>query len=338
MRIGLTFDLHGDWPWRPSDPRDADAEFEPEETVRVLEAALRVLGHTPVRIGGAAALLSRIAAGELGIDAVVNIAEGVAGPDREAQVPMLLALAGIPCLGSDPLTLSLTLDKVWTKLVVAAAGVPTPAWRAWSSPAAVDPGDLPGPWPLIVKPRSEGSAKGITPESRVEDPNALRRQVARITTDYRQDALVEVFVEGGGEYTVTLVGNDPPEVLPVLARAVETRTGIGLHALEHRGAECRPWRHRLEGEIDPGLEARLGGLAQKAWAALRCRDFARFDFRVDAAGTPWFLEANPLPTFASDSAFAVLAELEGCPYPEYIARILAPALERLLSGGGGGRS
>jgi D-alanine-D-alanine ligase len=329
MRIGLTYDLHGDWPWRPIDPPDADAEFEPEETVRALEAALEFLGHDPVRIGGAAALMRRIASGQTGIDAVVNIAEGVAGPDREAQVPVLLALAGIPCLGSDALTLSLSLDKVWTKLVVAAAGVPTPAWRSWSGPAEVDPGDLPGPWPLMVKPRSEGSAKGITRESRVEDLDALRRQVARITTDYRQDALVEVFIEGGGEYTVTLVGGAPPEVLPVLARAVELESGIGLHALEHRGSPPRVWQHRLEGDLDPDLEMRLGGLARRAWAVLRCRDFARFDFRVDETGTPWFLEANPLPTFALDSAFAVLAELEGRPYPEFLATLLATGLERL---------
>jgi D-alanine-D-alanine ligase len=332
MRIGLTYDLHGDWPWRASDPPDADAEFEPEETVRVLEAALRVLGHEPVRIGGAAALMRRLAAGAVEVDAVVNIAEGVAGPDREAQVPVLLALAGIPCLGSDALTLSLSLDKVWTKLVVAAAGVPTPAWRSWSTPAEMDPGDLPGRWPLMVKPRSEGSAKGITRESRVEDLDALRRQVARITNDYRQDALVEIFIEGGGEYTVTLVGSDPPDVLPVLARAIELESGIGLHALEHRGAEARTWQHRLEGDLDPDLEMRLGGLARRVWAALRCRDFARFDFRVDADGTPWFLEANPLPTFAPDSAFAVLAELTGRPYPEFLAAVLAPGLERLRSG------
>ncbi len=329
MRIGLTYDLHGDWPWRPTDPPDADAEFEPEETIRALEAALQVLGHDPVRIGGAAALMRRIASGHIGVDAVVNIAEGVAGPDREAQVPVLLALAGIPCLGSDALTLSLSLDKVWTKVVVASAGVPTPAWRSWPSPAEVDPGDLPGPWPLMVKPRSEGSAKGITRESRVEDLDALRRQVSRITADYRQEALVEVFIEGGGEYTVTLVGSDPPEVLPVLARAVERQTGIGLHALEHRGSTPQTWQHRLEGTLDPELERRLGGLARRAWAALRCRDFARFDFRVDAGGTPWFLEANPLPTFAPDSAFAVLAELEGRPYPEFLATLLAPGLERL---------
>jgi D-alanine-D-alanine ligase len=328
-RIALIYDVFDAYPWQGGDPPDADAEYEPEETVETLEAAVRHLGHEPVRVGTAFDLRERIQEG-LQADAAINIAEGARSRNREAYAPILLEMAGIPCLGSDALTLSLTLDKAWTKAIVAAAGIPTPPHRVFSSPDAVDPADLPD-FPLFVKPRYEGTSKGITPESRVDDADALRRAVARITDTYDQDALAEGFVEGGGEFTVAVVGHDPPEALPALQRAVETSTGIGLHALEHRGAPTadEEWDYALGGTLTDDLEAALQRHALRAFDTLDCRDFARADFRVDADGQPWFLEINPLPTFAPDDTFAILAELQGRDYIPYLAEVFENGLQRL---------
>jgi D-alanine-D-alanine ligase len=328
-RIALIYDVFDAYPWEEGDPPDADAEYEPEETVETLEAAVRHLGHEPVRIGTAFGLRERIQEG-LQADAAINIAEGARSRNREAYAPILLEMAGIPCLGSDALTLSLTLDKAWTKDIVAAAGIPTPPHRVFSGPDAVDPADLPD-FPLFVKPRYEGTSKGITPASRVEDVDALRRAVARITDTYDQDALAEGFVEGGGEFTVAVVGHDPPEALPALQRAVETSTGIGLHALEHRGAPTadEEWDYALGGTLTDDLEAALQRHALRAFDTLDCRDFARADFRVDADGQPWFLEINPLPTFAPDDTFAILAELQGRDYIPYLAEVFENGLQRL---------
>jgi D-alanine-D-alanine ligase len=328
-RIALIYDVFDAYPWQEGDPPDADAEYEPEETVEMLEAAVRHLGHEPVRVGTAFDLRERLQEG-LQVDAAVNIAEGARSRNREAYAPILLEMAGIPCLGSDALTLSLTLDKAWTKDIVAAAGIPTPPHRVFSGPDAVDPADLPD-FPLFVKPRYEGTSKGITPESRVEDADALRRAVARITDTYDQDALAEGFVEGGGEFTVAVVGHDPPEALPALQRAVETSTGIGLHALEHRGAPTadEEWDYALGGTLTDELEAALQQQALRAFDVLECRDFARADFRVDADGQPWFLEINPLPTFAPDDTFAILAELQGRDYIPYLAEVFDQGLQRL---------
>jgi D-alanine-D-alanine ligase len=162
----------------------------------------------------------------------------------------------------------------------------------------------------------------------VEDDDALAREVARVVRDYRQPALVEAFLPGP-EYTVTLVGNDPPRVLPVLQRAIEPSTGIGLHALERHAAPADGWSGEVPGVLDAGLEAELASLARSAFTALECRDFARADFRLDAAGRPHFLEMNPLPTFAPDGSFGILAELEGRPLEELLADVLAGGLTRL---------
>ena len=326
--VGLVYDTFDAYAWQPGDPPDADAEFEPVATVDALADAFAALGCTPVRIGTAHDLQAALADG-LRLDAALSIAEGARSRNREAYAPILLEMAGIPCLGSDALTLSVTLDKAWTKALAAAAGLATPPHRVYRHPDAVDAADLPAPFPLFVKPRYEGSSKGIAPASRVESVAALREQVAFVTATYGQDALAEAFVAGGGEFTVAVVGHDPPEALPALQRAVEPTTGIGLHALEHRGAPPATWDYALPGTLTPALEARLQDAALGLFRALDCRDFARADYRVDADGTPWLLEINPLPTFAPDGTFAILAELQGQAYPDWLARVLAQALQRL---------
>ena len=327
MRVALVYDLFDAYPWRPGDPPDADAEYEPPETVEALAAAVEALGHTPVPVGTAYDLLARLPA--LDVDAAINIAEAAGSRNREAYAPILLEIAGVPHLGSDALTLSLSLDKAWTKDLAAAAGVPTPAYRTYATADALDLDDLP-PFPLFVKPRYEGTAKGITEHSKVTTPEALRAQIAWVTETYRQDALVETFIAGGGEFTVAVIGNDPAEALPAMPRAVEAETRIGLHALERRGRPARAWQHILEGTLDRGLERRLQRLAVAVYDKLECKDFARVDFRVDADGQPFFLEINPLPTFAPDGTFAILAELLGQPYEAFLADVLARAFRRLF--------
>jgi D-alanine-D-alanine ligase len=330
LAIGLVYDLLGTHPRRPGDPVDADAEYEPEATVAGLEAAIRRLGHAPVRLGNPHAVLARAGKGELPpLDAALTIAEGYGSRNREAWAPVLLEMLAVPTLGSDALTLSLSLDKAWTRDVVAAAGVPVAPGISVRSPDELPGMDLPAPFPLFVKPRSEGTAKGITATSRVEDATALAREVARVTDAYGQPALVEAFLPGA-EYTVTVIGNAPPHALPVLQRALERDTGIGVHALErHAAATGRALSHVLPGGLDAPLEARLAELACRAYDALECRDFARADFRLDAAGEPVFLELNPLPTFAPDGSFGVTAELLGRSLDDLLAEVIEGGLRRL---------
>lgn len=344
MRVGILYDLFDDYPWQEGEPFDAHAENEPVETVDAIAEALVLLGHEPVRIGPARALLDACRAPGFTLDAAINIAEGAHHRGREGEVPTLLAMLGIPFAGSDALTLSLSLDKAWTKDLVRAAGVATPDWVVVSrndgpGEPAHQPDTFP-PFPVFVKPRYEGSAKGLDEDSKVHDMKALERRVAHVIREYRQDALVEVFVEGS-EFTVAIVGHNPPRALPVLQRAVCATTGIGLHVLDrpdlvsradqngHGDAEERTWE--LPGTLTPLLEARLQQDALTVFRKLECRDFARLDFRVDADGRSWFLEINPLPTFAPDGTFAIMAELMGQTYPEFLAAILDDALRNALA-------
>lgn len=327
--IGLVYDLLGTYPRRAGDPADVDVEYEPEETVRVLEAAVMRLGHRAVRVGNPHALLAGVGKGDLpALDVALNVAEGFGGRNREAWAPVILEMAGIPSLGSDALTLSATLDKAWAHTLVAAAGVPVPGPRVLRVESEAENPCFDGEFPLFVKPRWEGTSKGVAPSSRVSDRAALVREVGRIRREYDQPALVERFLSGP-EYTVTLVGNRPPQVLPVLQRALESTTGIGIHALERHAPPPGGWQSVLPGTLDAALEAELGRLASLAFMALECRDFARADFRLDASGAPHFLEMNPLPTFAPDGSFGILAELAGRPLDDLLAEVLAGGLARL---------
>ncbi|MBW2275202.1 MAG: D-alanine--D-alanine ligase [Deltaproteobacteria bacterium] len=351
LRIGIVFETFETYSRRRGDPGDYHVEYEPESTVEVIEAAFEQLGHRPLRLGSPLDLLGCLGRGELPpLDAALSIAEGYGSRNREAWAPNLLEMAGIPILGSDAFTLTLSLDKAWANAVVSAAGVPVAPQCVVGSPEELDDLPLPAPFPLFVKPRWEGSSKGIRASSRVESREELAREVARVTQSYSQPALVEAFVPGA-EYTVTVVGNAPPRALPALQRALDPRSGVGLHAVEgvhagvsdagrapDDGAAPGEREHALPGSLTGELESRLQELALRAYVALECLDFARADFRLDAAGEPLFLEINPLPTFAVDGSFGILAELEGRPLEALLAEVFAGGLARMEGGSTGGGS
>lgn len=332
--IGIVYELFGAYAQRPGDPPDAQVEYEPEATLLALEAALVRLGQRPVRLGRPHDLLAAGAKGAVAVDAALTIAEGYGTRNREAWAPVLLEMLEIPQLGSDALTLSLSLDKAWTRAVVAEAGVRVAAGRVIRSETELQEGDgIPG-LPCFVKPRWEGSSKGIGLASRADDRAALAAAVARVRAGYGQPALVERFLPGP-EYTVTLFDNDPPRALPVLQRALEATTRIGLHAVEPKpGEPAAPgapaaFAHVVPGALAPALEDELVEQAVRAFRALECRDFARADFKCDEAGRPCFLEINPLPSFAPEGSFGVHAALLGRPLDDLLAEVLGAGLRRL---------
>jgi len=348
-QIGLIFELldseSPEAPWGApglrSDPSawDWNVEYEPERTIATLEGALRWAGCEPVRLGSPHQVLANLPAiqqGQPRLDAVLNISEGFGSRNREAWAPVLMEMIGVPCLGSDALTLSTSLDKAWCKQRVASAGVPVAPQRVIGDLAEIDEENLPGPYPLFVKPCWEGTAKGISAHSRVENQEELRNAVEGVLKRYRQPALVEPFI-AGAEYTVTVVGNPGIGVgvraLPVLQRALEVKTGIGIHALEGKPpAETGQlaWEHVIPGNLEPGLEKELQRLSLAVYEVLECKDFSRMDFRLDGQGKIWFLEVNTLPTFDPEASFGILAELEGRPVEELLGEIFKEGLQRLF--------
>lgn len=314
MRIGLTYDLQTD----PADVRQA--EFDPPRTIDALGAALEQLGHQVTRLGGAHDLLN--APGRLqDVDLVFNIAEGSHGRCREAWVPMLLEQWGVPFVGSGSAAQALALDKVMSKRLAKATGLRTPGWQVVGRPEdAALACEL--QFPLIVKPRYEGSGLGIDPGAVVHDPAALRRRVDWLFARLGRPCLVEEFIPFG-ELTVFLIGNRPVHQMPAIQRPLDPETRLASHV----AGPSRAWLCPVE--LTPQLDDAAGRMAATMFEALRCRDMARVDLRVDEAGQPSFLEINPLPTFDPDGSVGLLAEYLGVSYAQLVKQILNGALLRL---------
>ena len=202
LRIALCYDLKSDYLAAGFAPADV-MEFDEEETVAFLEEGLRQLGHHPERVGRGIELARRLAAGERW-DLVFNVAEGVRGRSREAQVPALCEMFDQPYTFSDPLTCAVTLDKSLAKRVVRDHGLPTAPFVLVERPEDAAFVDL--PLPLFAKPVAEGSSKGVTRLSRIESREELMAVCAELIETFRQPVLVESFLPGR-EVTVGILGN-----------------------------------------------------------------------------------------------------------------------------------
>ena len=319
MRIGLTYDLQTDGAL----PRQA--EYDAPETIAAVTRAIERAGHVVVPLGSPEALL-RLASAEWWQlpEMVFNLAEGGAGRCREAWAPALLETLGVPYSGSGPSALMLSLDKQLTKRLCQAYDIPTPPWMcvAPGQPIAL-PAAL--AFPLIVKPRYEGSAIGIDAAAIVRDARTLEARVRWATAAYAQPVLIEPFI-AGAEATVCLIGNEPPAPLPPVLRPLDPRTGLAWHAAKRPASDGG--EAIVPATLTPEQETLLRCYATRLFTALRCRDLARVDFRLDARGRPWCLEINPLPNLAPDDSFGLLGDSLGIGHAGMIARILAAALRR----------
>ncbi|MCX7846833.1 MAG: ATP-grasp domain-containing protein [bacterium] len=324
MIIGLTYDLRSTY-LAQGFSEDEVAEFDFDETVEALEATIRGLGHTPVRIGTAKELCRRLVAGERW-DLVYNLAEGVRGRAREAQVPCLLELYEIPYTCSDPLVCALTLDKALTKRVIRDAGLATPRFVVVTSEAEARACSL--PYPLFAKPVAEGTGKGITNESRIVDHEQLVRVCKRLLAAYRQPVLVEEYLPGR-EFTVGIVGTGArARVIGTMEVEVLAEADQAIYSYENK-EQCDT-RCRYSTPPRDGLREAVEELALHAFRVLECRDVARVDIRLDGRGRPAFMEINPLPGMhPTHSDLPMIAARAGISFEELVGMIIASASERL---------
>ncbi len=290
MIIGLTYDLRQDYLDIGYTALET-AEFDSVETVEAIERALDDLGHTPVRIGNAKQLTELLVAGKRW-DLVFNIAEGLHGMGREAQVPSILDLYQIPYTFSDPLGMSLSLHKAMAKRVIRDAGLSTGQFF----PAAVpeDVFRVPFDPPYFVKPLAQGTGMGITSDSVVLNRQDLPGICRTLLDQFGQAVLIEEFL-CGREFTTGVVGTGrQAKVMGTMEIIVLADPGKDIYSFENKEG----WKDRvqylpLSGDVDP-LIREVEALALAAWQVLECRDGGRIDIRCDAKGTPCFIEVNPL--------------------------------------------
>jgi D-alanine-D-alanine ligase len=322
MNIGLTYDLRDEY-LLEGYTEEQTAEFDREDTLASLEAALRSHGHRVDRIGRAKRLIERLARGDRW-DLVFNVAEGLPGAGREAQIPAILDVYDIPYTFSDPVVMGLTLDKALTKRVLRDLGLATAPFEVVETPEQARAVGL--PFPLFVKPVGEGTGLGIGPQSRVRDRAELESSCRTLLERFDQPVLVEADLTGR-EFTVGVVGT-AADAEAIGALEVTTRPGAeeGIHSY-HNKEHCEDLVNYILVDDEQAREACRLGLA--AWCGLGCRDAGRVDLRADADGRLQILEINPIAGLhPTHSDLPILWAQIGRRYEDLIGAIVDSASKR----------
>ncbi len=315
--------------------RDQFAEWDSPVTITAVESALSRIGDV-VRLEATDDFPERLR--QTKPDIVFNIAEGFHGVNREAHVPAICEFYGIPYSGSDPFTLSLCLDKARTKQTLTFHGIPTPRFSVVRTYGEIGARTRDLGFPVFVKPLHEGSSKGITDANFCAEPAQLRRQIRFLLESYEQPVLVEQFLPGD-EFTCAILGNgEDATVLPIVGMNFETlpRGALPIYGFDAKFVWDRP-ENPLEifqcpARITRKLQASIERVTLDAFRVLGCRDWARIDVRLDAAGVPNILEVNPLPGIlpdpADNSCLPKAARAAGIGYDELIQSCLRYAAAR----------
>jgi len=333
LKVGLTYNLKSQSGVDEGLPEDFYAECDSKETVDAIAGALRNGGCKVTKIEADEEAYNKLR--RLKPDIVFNIAEGIYGESRESHIPAILEMLQIPYTGSGPLTLAISLNKALTHQILGINGIPSPFFQVFLR--ADDRISARLRFPCVVKPLSEGSSKGVRNDSLVRDEQSLRKQVSRVVKTYNQPAIVEEFLRGK-EFTVGLIGNGEPTVLPIVEFLFD-KLPDGANPIYSYEAKWiwdvpeKPLKiSRCPAEIPQNLKEEIRQTAVKTFQALNCQDVCRIDMRLDEDNHPRILEVNPLPGLIPDpnahSCLPEAARAAGFTYDQLICTILWQALER----------
>lgn len=323
MKIGITYDLREDYLIEGYSEEET-AEFDRAETIEAIDQTLKELGYRTDRIGHLKSLTRRLAAGDRW-DLVFNIAEGLRGFGREAQIPALLDAYDIPYTFSDPLVLALTLHKGMTKHVIRDMGIPTPDFAIIEKEDQITGICL--SYPLFAKPVAEGTGKGITAASKINTEKELVEVCRMLLTVFKQPVLVESFLPGR-EFTVGIIGTGKDAIatdtMEVCLKA-QAEPDVYSYINKENCEELVEYRLVYDEEAQQVRETALS-----AWRGLGCRDAGRMDLRSDRSGRPNFMEVNPLAGLhPQHSDLPIIFNLMGKTFHQLIDMIMHSALKRV---------
>ena len=317
-------------------PPDAFADFDHIETIDSIRAALETDGHQTCFIQADGNL--PFALKEEQPDICFNIAEGLGGDAREAQVPALLEMLNIPYTGSRVLTNGISLDKTLTKRIWRDRRLPVAPFQEFT--IGDEPLRAELNFPLFVKPAREGTGMGVDNNAIVKNEKELRERAMYIINSYQQPALIETFLPGR-EFTVGILGRPDAKLysrnpewyekdgfhrFPVLeldsSRSVTPQVYSQAAKSKEVGEEGAPG-YFCPAEIDPELEKKLKHFALRAHQLLYALDVSRTDIRLDEDGNPRLIEINTLPGLTPNySDLCLQAKAESIRYEDLILEIL----------------
>jgi D-alanine--D-alanine ligase len=318
LRVGLAFNMKridshaGD---------DREAEYDAPETIHAVTRAIESHGHVVVPLEATPDFPRALMASN--VDVVFNVAEGMVGRSREAQVPSLCELLNVPYSGSDSATLSICLDKSLAKRLL--VGVDTPTFQALVTGREKL---RPFRYPVIVKPNQEGTSKGITDKSVCDDERSVREIARALIERYGQPALVEEYIFGR-ELTVGLLGERRPRVLPPMEVVFLSAGERPVYDYQCKQNWQRHVRYECPATLSKEELRTIERACRTTFMALGCRDVARVDLRLTPEGRVYVLEVNPLPGLTPDySDLCLIANGAKIEYRTLIGEILSGAIKR----------
>lgn len=323
MNIGITYDLREDYLTEGYSPEET-AEFDKIETIDAIENSLKKMGHQTHKIGNIKMLQKALVAGHRW-DLVFNIAEGMHGLAREAQIPALLDAYQIPYTFSDPVVLGLTLHKGLTKHVIHDCNIPTAEFLIVNEMHDLEKFKL--DFPVFAKPVGEGTGKGINRNSKIFNQEDLAKVTGTLLETFKQPVLIESFLPGR-EFTVGITGSGKKaKSVGVMEIILNQKAEQDIYSYNNKQNYLELVEYKIpESEITKICEE----VALASWIALGCRDGGRIDLRCDANGVPNFIEVNPLAGLNPvDSDLPIICRLKGISYNDLIKQIIDSALLRL---------
>ena len=317
-------------------PPDAFADFDHIETIDSIRGAIETDGHQTVFMQADEEL--PYALKEEKPDICFNIAEGLGGDAREAQVPALLEMLRIPYTGSRILANGISLDKTLTKRIWRDRRLPVASFQEFALGDEPLRPDL--EFPLFVKPAREGTGMGVDMNAIVNNEKELRERAGYIINTYQQPALVETFLPGR-EFTVGILGRADAKLysrhpdwyekdgfhrFPILELDMTRSVTPMVYSQEAKskevGEEGAPG-YFCPAEIEPELEKKLKYYALRAHLLLNALDVSRTDIRLDELGNPRVMEINTLPGLTPNySDLCLQSKAEGIRYEDLILEIL----------------
>jgi len=322
ISIGLTYDLRDDY-LKEGFTLEETAEFDLPDTIAAIERVILDHGFIADRIGNIQALIHRLARGDRW-DLVFNLAEGMYGFGREAQIPAVLDAYKIPYTFSDPLGHVITLHKGITKQILRHVGIPTPDFCVVSDEKDIEKINL--PFPVFAKPIAEGTGKGINAFSKITHRNNLAKTCKTLLKDFHQPVLIETYMPGR-EFTVGILGTGQDAralgALEVILKPEAEKNAYSYENKEH-------YDTLVQYVLVKDREAkRAMDISLKAWRTLDLKDAGRIDLRSDTNGVPHFLEVNSLAGLHPiRSDLPILCSKIGMSYHQLITSIIQSAFQR----------
>lgn len=318
---------------QPETSLDTYAEWDTWETINAVKEAIECF-HDVTLIEADESAFEKLK--DTRPDIVFNIAEGFNGVSREAQIPAILDMLKLPYTGSDPLTLTICLDKARTKEILSYHKIPNAKFLIAES--LTELGNINLKFPLIAKPVSEGSSKGIFSSSFINNKSELIKEVERILFEYNQSALIEEFLPGR-EFTAAVMGNgNEARVLPIVEINYSDFPDDFIPIYSYEAKWILDTKENpldvfsCPANLSEKLEREIQATVLKAYKVLKCRDWSRIDVRLDAEGVANIIEVNPLPGILpnpeENSCYPKAARTAGLNYNEMINSVLHAAVKR----------